>query len=97
VRRRDVVLSVAAGLLVVLYVALAPASVPVLTSIASLALEYWYVGIAVLAASILLRRSTRWRNLARVVGVIGVTWVSFFVGYLVALVLVFAFLAPIGN
>jgi hypothetical protein len=97
VRRRDVALSIAAGLLVVLYVALAPASVPVLTGIASLALEHWYAGIAVLVASILLRRSTRWPDLTRVLGMIGVTWVSFFVGYLVALVLVFAFLAPIGS
>jgi hypothetical protein len=81
----------------VLLLAFAPTAIPgpLREYVLAPALEVWYLGVAVLVAAILLRRSTAWRGLSRVLGVLGVAWVAFFVGFYVALILVFT-IFPIG-
>ena len=80
-----------------LLLALAPAAIPgpVRDYVLAPALEAWYLGVAVLVAAILLRRRAAWLGLSRALGLLGVAWVAFFVGFTVALTLVFA-IFPIG-
>ena len=96
-KRSDVLLSIAGAVLVVLLLAFAPTAIPgpIHEYVLAPALEVWYLGVAILLASILLRRRPAWRGLSRVLGVVGVTWVAFFVGFSVALTLVFV-IFPIG-
>ena len=96
-RRMDVVLSIAGAVLVVILLALAPSAIPgpLRDGVLAPALDYWYVGVAVLLASIVLSRRSAAPGLARVLGVLGVAWVAFFVGFTIAVVLVFT-LFPIG-
>ena len=79
-----------------LLLAFAPTAIPgpLREYVLAPALEVWYLGVAVLVAAILLRRRAAWRGLSRVLGVLGVAWVAF-VGFYVALILVFA-ISPIG-
>jgi hypothetical protein len=96
-RRMDVVLSIAGALVVVLLLALAPSAIPGLLRDAVLApaLDYWYVGVAIVVASIVLGRRSTSPGLARALGVLGVAWVALVVGFYIALILVFA-LFPIA-
>ena len=97
-RRSDVALSIAVALVLVLLVVLAPRVIPgpLIQYVLAPALDLWFVGIAVLVASIVLRRRSTWPQVTRLLGVLGVTWVAFVLGWYVALILVFALLDPIG-
>jgi hypothetical protein len=96
-RGRDVALSIAAGVLI-LVVALPPTPIaaPMLRYVIEPALALWYVGVAATAAAILLRWARRWPAAARVVGVVGVTWITLVATLFVLVVLIFTIAGPIG-
>jgi hypothetical protein len=92
-RRRDVMLSVLAGLgfvLVIVFVLPTPFGRSVLEA----ATERWYVGAVLIAISIVLGWRARRPAPARVLGMIGVTLVSVAVAYSVLVVLIFVLFRP---
>lgn len=97
-RRRDVAICIAAALLFLLYIAITPSgtSTPIGRYVVDPGLRYWYVGTAAIAASLILRWRAVWPMAARVLGVIGVTWVTFFAGYYGLLILILVLAGPMG-
>jgi hypothetical protein len=91
VRRRDVALCIAAGL----FLLFLGFFVPIGAVFTEAAVRLWYLGVAAAVASLALR----WRRVlapARLLGVIGVTWVTMVVGYYALLVFLLLAMGPIG-
>ncbi len=90
--RRDVWLSIAVGLLslVILDYILPAFGVFFGLFLFDAVLQVWYVGVALVVVSFVLTRRNALPTAARVLGCIGVWWVTFVVSYIVILVGLFA-------
>ena len=92
-RRMDVGLAIGAGLLLVLVAvgisALGLVVFAPLMAVLGVAIDTWYVGAAAAIASFLLRRRPESRGLSRALGIVGVAWITFVVGFYLALSLIF--------
>jgi hypothetical protein len=96
-RRSEVVISIAAGLVLVLLVVV-PSDVGtlIIRYVGAPAFNFWFVGALALAAAIILRMANLRPNLVRVLGLIGITWVVFVAGTIVALFVILATSGPFG-
>jgi hypothetical protein len=99
-RRRDVAIAIVTGLLLVLMaVGISIYSLVVLSPILVVlggAIELWYFGAGLVVASVLLNRRPELRDVSRLVGFVGVAWISFVVGFAFALSLIFVLASGAG-
>ncbi|HEY4227968.1 MAG TPA: hypothetical protein VGM49_06485 [Candidatus Limnocylindrales bacterium] len=80
--RRDIGISIAAGLVLILLGLTNPTGIGdiVIEYVAGPAINFWWIGAAALVASIVLWRQRARPDLARILGFVGVTWLTFLVG-----------------
>jgi len=95
-RAIDVIQSIVFGVALLVVVLIGPLGIAsIVGPIADTALRYWWVGVALTAAAIVLR----WRRLVpgagRVIGVIGVIWLTFVLGLFGLYLVVFFIHGPI--
>ena len=88
-RRQDVAIAIGIGLTGVGYIVLigSGTSHPIGNFIEKTALALWPIGVALLATAIVVHRRHRWPVVERLLGYVGVAWVSFMLGYGLVLVL----------
>ena len=79
---REVGLSVAAGMAILVIAVF----FPFVRNVLALAFDTWYVGAAALVAAIVVGRSRRWPDATRVLGLIGIAWLTV-VGVAIGLVM----------
>lgn len=92
-RRRDAAIAVLAGLaLIALIVIVIPT--PFGRTVIEGILERWYLGALLVGVSVALGWRGRWDAASRIVGMIGVTWLTMAVGYEVLVVIVFVLFRP---
>ena len=89
-RRRDVAIGFAVGIALVGYIVLFGAGTfnPAGNVIEKVLFGWWPVGLAILGGAVVVTWRRRWPVLARMLGYVGVAWISFIAGY-DALLLVF--------
>ena len=75
--RREVGLSIAVGVAILV---LAAGPFPVLRGVLQTTINFWYVGVGALAAAFVARRSSGGRDAGRVLGLIGIAWVTVVLG-----------------
>ena len=97
-RRREVGISIAAGLALVLLVVVNPGGIgePVIRYVVGPAFSFWYVGAAAIAAAVVLRMANMQPGLVRVLGLIGITWITFVVAGIALLLAILATSGPFG-
>jgi len=98
VRRRDVLLASAAGVLAALLIGFIPSLIPgpVAEYLLAPAIDVWFAAPVLVLVAFVLRNRPPWDELARAIGVVGVAWVAFVVAFYVLLVIVFMVVGPIG-
>jgi len=81
-RRREVGISIAAGLVLVLLGLANPTGIGafVIEYIAVPTLNFWWIGAAALVASLFLGAQRARPDLARILGLVGITWLTFLAG-----------------
>ena len=81
-RRREVGISVAAGLVLILLALANPTGIGafVVEYLAVPAFNFWWIGAAALVASFVLLSRRRLPGLARILGFVGIAWLTFLAG-----------------
>jgi hypothetical protein len=97
VRRREVGISIAAGLvLVLLVVSGSGVGMFVLRYVGTPAFNFWYVGAAAIVLALVLRASHVQPGLVRILGLVGIAWIVFVAGAIGVLFIMLATSAPFG-
>ena len=96
-RRREVGISVAAGLVLVL-LALSHSAIGtlVLRYVVNPAFTFWYIGAAAIVLALILRASHVQPGLVRILGLVGITWIVFVAGAIGVLFITLATSGPFG-
>jgi hypothetical protein len=95
---RHMALASTVGVLSAILIGFAPTLIPapIVQYVLAPALDYWFVGVALVAVAFVLRNGPGRRGVVRAIGLVGAWWVAFAIGFYVLLVIVFVFLNPIG-
>jgi hypothetical protein len=91
-RRGEVGLSFATGLLLVLFLVANPAGMGefLAGSVLAPAANFWFLGVAALVASVVLRARGASRDVVATFGFVGIAWTTFVAGSVVALLVLLA-------
>ena len=98
-RRRDVGIGIAVGLAIVASNVIfgSGTSHPISYFIERSLFNFWPVGVAALAAAVILQVLHRWPRLGRAVGMVGIAWITFIVGYDLLLGLLLLLIVAFGG
>jgi hypothetical protein len=98
-RRRDVGIGfgIGIGILVFILVGGSGTSHPLGNFVEKSLFGFWFVGVALLAMAVVLHALRRWPMVERGIGVTGIAWVTFIVGYDVLLFLLVLYAVTLGG
>lgn len=98
-RRGEVGLSIATGLLLVLFLFANPAGMGefIAGSVLAPAANFWFLGVAAIVVAFLLRSRGASRDVVAAFGFIGIAWTTFVAGSVVLFLVLLATTAPPGS
>jgi hypothetical protein len=96
-RRREVGISIAAGLVLVV-IALSGTGIGtlVLQYVVTPAFSFWYLGVAAIVLALVLQAAHAQPALVRILGLVGITWIVFVAGAIAVLFVMLATSGPFG-